>query len=111
MKDNNPTFTSDFDNKKQQHLVIKKSKNAMRILHSLTLYSTLQIAVIFIVLLILFLLTTENALSIPNTYYPGLSIVDHPPVVKAGPDQIVKENETVVFHGIANDSDPGDKIS
>ena len=54
--------------------------------------------------------TTDIAFSIPNRYNIPL-VVNHPPVVKAGPDQTVEENGTVVLHGIANDSDPGDIIS
>ena|SRR6476660_581929 len=73
------------------------------------LYSSFTL--ILLVLLILSLFTTEIALGIPNVNYPGQGSVNHRPLVKAGPDQIVKENEMVVLHGIANDSDLGDKIS
>ncbi len=67
-------------------------------------------AVILSVFLMLSSFTTDIAFSIPNRYNIPL-VVNHPPVVKAGPDQTVEENGTVVLHGIANDSDPGDIIS
>ena len=75
------------------------------------MYCPLPLTLILLVLLILSLFTTEIALGIPNVNYPRQGIVNHRPLVKAGPDQTVKENEMVVFRGIANDSDPGDKIS
>ncbi len=65
---------------------------------------------ILLVLLILSLFTTEITLGIPNVNYPQ-PIVNHRPLVRVGPDQMVKENEMVILRGIANDLDPGDKIS
>ena len=37
--------------------------------------------------------------------------VNHPPVVKVGPDQAVNENATVMLVGFAFDPDPNDKLS
>ena len=51
----------------------------------------------------------DIALGIPNRYYAP--VVNHPPVVKAGPNQTAEENATVVLHGIASDPDSGDKLS
>ena len=57
-------------------------------------------------------LINDIALGIPNRYYAPLKpVVNHPPVVKAGPNQTVEENATVVLNGIASDPDSGDKLS
>ena len=37
--------------------------------------------------------------------------VNHPPVVKVGPDQTVNENTTVILVGFAIDPEPDDKVS
>src|SRR6476661_1994426 len=38
-------------------------------------------------------------------------VVNHPPVVKVGPNQTVNENATVMLVGFAFDPDPNDKLS
>ena len=37
--------------------------------------------------------------------------VNHPPAVRAGPDQTVKENGPVLLYGIAEDPDSGDRVN
>src|ERR1700730_16473070 len=92
-------------------MVIKKSKkDQVRTSYtSFVLYSSFAV---ILSALMLSSLINDIALGIPNRYYVPLKpVVNHPPVVKAGPNQTVEENATVVLNGIASDPDSGDKLS
>jgi sugar lactone lactonase YvrE len=68
----------------------------------------------------------QTALAIPNVQTNNTNIstsasndtstniipaVNHPPVVKVGPDQTVNDSATVMLVGVAIDSEPDDKVS